>query len=84
MTFFPRSKIEDHLLTGQLPKRSFIGLVTNEAFNVTLETNPFFFQHFNLGKMDVTCDGHSVYGILFEPRLGNDQYLRSFPSVYKA
>ena len=49
-----RSKIEDHLLTGQLPKRVFIGLVTNEAFNGTLDTNPFFFQHFNLSKMDVT------------------------------
>ena len=56
-----RSKIEDHLLTCQLPKRVFIGLVLNEAFNGTLETNPFFFQHFNLSKMDVTCDGHSVY-----------------------
>ena len=41
-----RSKIEDHLLTGQLPKRVFIGLVTNEAFNGTLETNPFFFPTF--------------------------------------
>ena len=79
-----RSKIEDHLLTGQLPKRVFIGLVTNEAFNGTLGTNPFFFQHFNLSKMDVTCDGHSVYGKPFEPRFGNDQYLRSFLSVYQA
>ena len=79
-----RYKIEDHLLTGQLPKRVFIGLVLNEAFNGTLETNPFFFQHFNLSKMDVTCDGHSVYGKPFEPRFGNDQYLRSFLSVYQA
>ena len=79
-----RSKIEDHLLTGQLPKRVFIGSVLNEAFNGTLETNPFFFQHFNLSKMDVTCDGHSVYGKPFEPRFGNDQYLRSFLSVYQA
>ena len=63
-----RSKIEDHLLTGQLPKRVFIGLVTNEAFNGNLDTNPFFFQHFNLSKMDVTCDEHSVYGKPFEPR----------------
>ena len=62
-----RFKIEDHLLTGQLPKRVFIGLVTNKAFNETLDTNPFFFQHFNLSKMDVTCDGHSVYGKPFEP-----------------
>ena len=35
------SKIEDHLLTGQLPKRVFIGLVTNEAFNGNLDTNHF-------------------------------------------
>ena len=34
--------------------------------------------------MDVTCDGHSVYGKPFEPRFGNDQYLRSFLSVYQA
>ena len=55
-----------------------------EAFNGNLDTNPFFFQHFNLSKMDVTCDGHSVYGKPFEPRFGNDQYLRSFLSVYQA
>ena len=34
--------------------------------------------------MDVTCDGHSVYGKPFEPRFGNDQYLRSFLSIYQA
>ena len=79
-----RSKIEDHLLAGLLPKRVFIGLVLNEAFNGTLHTNPFFFQHFNLSKMDVTCDGHSVYGKPFEPRFGNDQYLSSNLSVYQA
>ena len=45
-----RSKIEYHLHTGQLPKLDFIGLVTNKAFNGTLDTYPFFFQHFNLSK----------------------------------
>ena len=28
-----RSKIEDHLFQGQLPKRVFLGMVSNEAFN---------------------------------------------------
>ena len=72
---------QDLKMKGQVPKRVFIGLVTNGAFNGTLDTNPFFFQHFNLSKMDVTCDGHSVYGKPFEPRFGNDQYFRS---VYQA
>ena len=53
-------------------QNEFLLVDTNEAFNGTLETNPFFFQHFNLSKMDVTCDGHSVYGKPFEPRFGND------------
>ena len=79
-----RSKIEDYFLTGQLPKRVYIDLVTNEASNGTLDTNPFFFKHFNLSKMDATFDGHSVYRKPFEPRFGNDQYLRPFLSVYQA
>ena len=45
-----RPKIEGHLLTGQLPKRAFIGLVTNKPFNGTLHTYPFFSQHFILVK----------------------------------
>ena len=48
------------------------------------DTNPFFFQYFNLSKMYNTCDGHSVYVKPFEPRFGSGQYLRSFLSVYQA
>ena len=47
-----RSKTEDHLFQGQLPKRLFIGMVSNEGegFNGSYETNPFFFQYFDLSK----------------------------------
>ena len=41
-----RSKIEDHLFQGQLPKRLFIGMVTNEEFNGSYASNPFKFSHF--------------------------------------
>ena len=43
-----------------------------------------FFQHFDLSKLDVTCDGHSVYGKPFEPKFGANQYLRSYLSLYQA
>ena len=39
-----RSKVEEHLFQGQLPKRIFIGLVTNETFNGAYNRNPFLFQ----------------------------------------
>lgn len=79
-----RSKVEDHLFQGQLPKRVFIGLVTNEAFNGSFTTNPFFFQHFNLSKLDVSVDGHSVYGHPLEPSFGTGHYLRSYMSLFQA
>ena len=55
-----RSKV-DHLFQGQLPKRIFIGMVTNETFNGAYNRNPFLFhQPFNLSKLDVSCDRHSI------------------------
>ena len=79
-----RSKIEDHLFQGQLPKRLFIGMVTNEEFNGSYASNPFKFSHFRLSKLDVTSDGHNIYGRPFEPNFNDDQYLRSYMSLYQA
>ena len=79
-----RSKVEDHLFQGQLPKRLFIGMVDNANFNGSFATNPFNFQHFNLSKLEVSCDGHSIYGKPFEPIFDLDQYLRSYMSLYQA
>ena len=79
-----RSKIEDHLLQGQLPKRVFIGMISNEAFNGSYDTNPFNFTHFDLSKLEVTCYGHNVYGRAFEPNFDDDLYLRSYLSLFQA
>ena len=78
-----RSKIEDHLFQGQLPKRLFIGMVTNEEFNGSYVSNPFRFTPFRLSKLDVSCDGHNIYGRPFEPNFRDDQYLRSYMSLYQ-
>ena len=79
-----RSKIEDHLFQGQLPKRLFIGMVKNEDMNGTLSTNPFRFQHFKLSKLEVSCDGHSIHTRPFEPNFEDGHCLRSYLSLYQA
>ena len=79
-----RSKIEDHLFQGQLPNRLFIGMVTNEEFNGSYASNPFRFRPFRLSKLDVSCDGLNIYGRPFEPNFRDDQYLRSYMSLYQA
>lgn len=79
-----RSKIEDHLFQGQLPKRLFIGMVTNAEFNGSYPTNPFRFRPFNLSKLEVSCDGHNIYGRPFEPNFADNLYMRSYKSLYQA
>ena len=79
-----RSITEDHLFQGQLPKRLFIGMVENTAFNGTYNSNPFRFQHFNLSKLDVSCNGHSIYNRPFEPNFADKLYLRSYLSLHQA
>ena len=79
-----RTKIEDHFFHGQLLKRLFIGMVTNEEFNGSYASNPFRFTPFRLSKLDVSCDVHNIYGRPFEPNFRDDQYLRSYISLYQA
>ena len=79
-----RTKIEEYLFQGQFPKRLFIGMVSNEAFNGSFATNPFNFKNFDLSKLEVSCDGHNVCDKAFEPRFTDDLYLRSYMSLFQA
>ena len=79
-----RSKIEDHVLQGQLPKRLFIGIVSNAAFNGSHNENPFQFQHYNVSKIEVTRDGQTLCTRPFEPNFAQKNYLRSYLSLFEA
>ena len=79
-----RSKIEDHLFQGQLPKRLIIGMVRNSHMNGEFTSNPFDFQHFGLTKLDVAVNGTSIHNKPFEPDFENGNYLQSYMSLYQA
>ncbi|XP_053391379.1 uncharacterized protein F54H12.2-like [Mercenaria mercenaria] len=77
-----RSKIDDHLFLGQLPKRIIIGMVKNSDMNGDERTNPFDFQHFSLSKFEVSIDGKTIHNKPYTP--DNGEYLRSYMSLYQA
>ena len=79
-----QSKVEDHLFQGQLPKRIFIGMVRNDAFNGAYAQNPFRFLHFNLCKLNVSCNGHSIHNRPFEPDFEHGLFLKSYLSLHQA
>lgn len=43
-----------------LPTRLVLGLVSSEAYNGTLETNPFNFEHFFLRELNLTLDSKNI------------------------
>ncbi|XP_053403284.1 uncharacterized protein F54H12.2-like [Mercenaria mercenaria] len=76
-----RSKIDDHLFLGQLPKRLIIGMVRNADMNGDPATNPFDFGHFQLSKLEVSIDIHNK---AFQPDFENGECMRSCMSLYQA
>ena len=79
-----QSKVEDHLFQGQLPKRIFIGMVRNDAFNGAYAQHPFCVLHVNLCKLNVSCNGHRIHNRPFELDFDNGLYLKSYLSLHQA
>lgn len=80
------SKVQDNVLQGQIPRRIVLGLVSHEAFNGSLPTNAFNFEHFNTNFLALYVEGESIpsqpYRMNFSEEDGSE-YLRSYLSVYE-
>ena len=78
-----QSKITDHLFQGQMPKLIVLGFVDNAAFNGDDIRNPFHFQNQKVKKLEISINGEMMETRPLEPNFTNDQYLRSYLSLYK-
>ncbi|XP_053388199.1 uncharacterized protein F54H12.2-like [Mercenaria mercenaria] len=79
-----RSKIDDHLFLGQLPKRLIICVMRNADMNGDPGTNPFDFRHFHLSKLEVSIDGKTIQNKAFQPDFENGECMRSYMSLFQA
>lgn len=73
-----KSYMKDRLFPDLAPKLLMVALVENDAFNGNITKNPFHFQHFNLNKIALYCEGRSVPGQPFTPDFDSKLYLRSY------
>ena len=78
-----QSKITDHLFQGQMPKLILLGFVENTAFNGDPIKNPFHFQNQKVKKLEISINGEMVETRPLEPNFTEDQYLRSYLTLYK-
>ncbi len=79
-----KSKTLTNICTGQLPRRVFIGLVSNEAFNGHRTKNPFNFHHYHLNYLALSLDGELKPNIPLTPNFADDLYLESYMSLFMA
>lgn len=78
-----QSKTLDNLFLGQLPNRVIVGFVSNSAFNGTLTTNPYNFQHFFMNFLSLYVDGKQYPSRPLQPDFDSTkQYVSSYHTLF--
>ena len=75
--------VKDQLYASQTPKLLIVGMLDHAAFNGSLATNPFNFQHFDVDKIGLYRDGELVPGQVFTPDFDKDLYSRSYAALMR-
>ena len=75
-------------ISGQLPQRVILGLVSNKDYNGDMKTTPFNFQHFNTVGVQLVVNGTGVPTRRFEPvwsdKNAGVQVAREYASLFQA
>ena len=74
---------KDGVILGQLPRRIVVGLVTNKAFNGSVDTCPYNFQHFNLNYMAIYLGGEQYPSKPLMPNYSENHFLRSYMTLFE-
>jgi hypothetical protein len=76
-------KFATTILDGKIPSRLVLGLVTNSAFMGNRKENPFNFEHFNMTKLSLKCNGVlSPYKEPLEFDFEKNNYMSGFRTLF--
>jgi len=72
----------EKVISGQLPTRLVVGLVSIVAFNGSKHHNPFNFQHYNLSEIAIYLDGQQQHVLKpIKPNYGGNLFIRVYNSL---
>jgi len=74
----------DNALNGQLPRRVFLAMVTNDAFNGNYSKNPFNFEHFDLNHLAIYLDGEQHPLNAYKPDFEKQLFVREYMGLFEA
>ena len=86
MKFFTRGAnradlSEPNLVNGELPNKVVIGLVKTDAFNGSLQLNPFNFENFNVSQIALRRNGQSIPYDPMQLDFEEDSYFMAYFSL---
>ena len=74
----------DNIFIGALPRRLFVVLMENEAFNGSLAHEMYTFKHHDLSSIAVFADGVQFPQVAFTPDFETKQCAREFIALYRS
>ncbi|XP_025018287.1 uncharacterized protein F54H12.2-like [Tetranychus urticae] len=74
----------DNIIIGQLPRRLFLGCVSNKAFNGSREKDPFRFEHFNISQAICYLNGVQYPSNGYQPDFDKGNYIREYSGLFQA
>ena len=74
--------LED-LFQSDVPNRVVVAMVSADAFNGKISTNPYHFKHFDLAKVGLFLDDHSIPGKPLETDFSGGNYMEAFNTLFQ-
>ena len=74
----------DNIVTGQIPRRALIALVSNEAFNGSYLKNPFNFKNYKCNYISTHIDGIQYPSKPYTPDFVNGIFTREYIGFFEA
>ena len=76
--------ILDNVVLGQQPRRAFIMMVKNKAYNGSYTEDCFNFDHFNVSHIECFVDGRSFPASPYQPNFDENKYIRVYYGLLQA
>lgn len=67
-----------NVFNGKLPRTAIIGMVRSDAFNGTIERNPYMFQPFGLNYFSLVVNGSPMPATVFQPNFEKREIAREY------
>ena len=73
-----RNITKENLFLGQLPTRTVISVVDNDAYNGVITKSPFHFKHNSINFMTLYRDGVQIPAKPLQPDFAHDRFIRNY------